>query len=372
MKSRILSLLFMLAADQKPIHVVHVIPTLNIGGAERFLVSLVCATGDSVRHTIVTLWDSAPLASELPSTVSYICVHINRISRIKRVQTLATLFAELGADVIHTHLFSADLWGRLAAQRAGIPVVTTEHNINTSESLLWRWIKRCMRRMSRVYTAPSRAIQIYLEQAYHVSSDRIVVIPHGIKLNSFLALPELSFVSPFRIGLIGRLVEQKGHRVLIDALTQLSDLSLQVMCVGSGELRDSLQSYAKEKGVSEIIQWREAVQDVSSVYAQCDIVVIPSLWEGFGLVALEAMASGRYAIASDVDGLSEIIQDGQMGALFPVGDSTALAQCIRAAVQDAAESRRRATGAREWVSAHGDVAVMGQKYAEVYTSLVLK
>lgn len=68
--------------------------------------------------------------------------------------------------------------------------------------------------------------------------------------------------------------------------------------MGNGELKDALQTYAKEKGVSERIVWREAVQDVSGVYAQCDMVVIPSLWEGFGLVALEAMASGRYAIAS--------------------------------------------------------------------------
>lgn len=362
----------MLAADQKSIHVVHVIPTLNIGGAERFLVSLVGSTDASIRHTVVTLWDSAPLADELPSTVSYRCVHINRISRIKRVQTLAALFVELGADVVHTHLFSADLWGRLAARRANVPVVTTEHNINVSEPLYWRFIKQCMHNMSRVYTAPSRAIQLYLEQTYRVSSDRIVVIPHGIALNSFLVVPEPSFVPPVRIGVVGRLVEQKGHKVLIDALTQLSDVPLQVMCVGSGERKDALQIYAKEKGVSERIVWREAVQDVSGVYAQCDIVVIPSLWEGFGLVALEVMASGRYVIASDVDGLSEIIQDGQTGALFPVGDSSALAECIRVAVQSVEESQRRAVRAREWVSTHGDVVVMGKKYAELYHSLVLK
>ncbi len=356
----------------KSIHVVHVIPTLNIGGAERFLVSLVGSTDASIRHTVVTLWDSAPLADELPSTVSYRCVHINRISRIKRVQTLAVLFVELGADVVHTHLFSADLWGRLAARRANVPVVTTEHNINVSEPLVWKWIKRCMHNMSRVYTAPSRAIQMYLEQAYHVPSDRIVVIPHGIALSSFLALPEPSFVSPCRIGLIGRLVEQKGHKVLIDALTQLSDVPLQVMCVGSGERKDALQTYAKEKGVSERIVWREAVQDVSGVYAQCDIVVIPSLWEGFGLVALEAMASGRYVIVSNVDGLSEIVADSQTGALFPVGDSAALAGCIRAAVQNVGESQRRAERARKWVSVHGDVATMGKKYTELYHSVVSK
>lgn len=361
----------MKSADREQRHIVHIIPTLNIGGAERFVVSL-CTHTDTAkfRNTVITLWDNAPLAETLPEEVAHISFNIGTVGKLQRTKRLSALLQELQADIVHTHLFSADLWGRLAAKRLGLPVVTTEHNVNHAEPLHWRFIKRIMRRYTNRYTAPSLAVRSYMRHAYGIRQKHIKIIPHGIDTARFADIAPATFEKPYQLLVIGRLVEQKGHRVLIDALSQLEDVPVELTVVGEGVLERGLKAYATEQRVADRITWAGAVLDVVPVYAAADVVIIPSLWEGFGLVALEALASERAVIASDIDGLAENITHGETGMLVPAGDADALAEAIQTAVLDTSKLQTLAATGRTAVQESGDIRHMGAAYTKLYQQML--
>lgn len=356
--------------QKKNIHVVHIIPRLGFGGAERFVVELVKqVAAQGIRQTVITLWDERPLMNELPAEVKCISLNFNTLTRTRRISTMVELFHKLNATIIHTHLFSADVWGRLAARAAQLPVVTTEHNINKSEPKTWEWIKRFMKHYSTVYTAPSQAVADFMQQAYKISPKQIRLIPHGIDLKKFLPVPPAQFEKPFTLLIVGRLVEQKGHKIALDAIKKLHDVPCKLLIVGSGELEKELKNYAEKIGVGKRIEWRAATQYVPQVYRESDIVLVPSLWEGLGIVVLEAMASGRLVIASHVDGIRDSIESGVTGILVPAQNSDRLAEAIRKQLEMRKISLQIAEEAREWAKAHFDVKAMAQHYTELYREL---
>lgn len=360
----------MISKKDNTIHVVHIIPTLNFGGAEKFVVELTKHIhGDDVKQTIITFWDERPLMNELQDRVACELMSFFDIPYWRRIAVLSGRLQELGADVVHTHLFSADLWGRLAARRAGIPVVTTEHNINTQESRLWTAIKRWMNNYSAVYTAPSEAVASFMKKIYHIPSRSIEVIRHGIDVDMFAVVKNPKWKEPYRIGMIGRLSEQKGHTIAIDAMNKLTDVDAKLIITGAGELKDELYQYAQEKRLNARIEWHDPVTDVASVYADCDIVIVPSLWEGLGLVVLEAMASGRCVIGSDVDGIAEIVADGVTGHLVPVGDADALANMIRRALTHREETDTISRQARTLAQENVRIEDMADAYKKIYIQL---
>lgn len=355
----------------KPIHVVHIIPKLGFGGAERFVVELTRhVSNKTVRQSVITLWDDRPLMSELPSGVSCTVFPFDTIGYFNRISKLKKLLREMGADVVHTHLFSADLWGRLAARSLGLPIVTTEHNINKGESWLWGKIKYCMRNFSTIYTAPSRAVQEFMRTAYGIRKENVQVIMHGIELSNFSAIKKAKFISPYRLGIIGRLVRQKGHSVALEALSNLKDISCELVIVGDGEEKENLIRYASELGVSDRVVWKKFTTNVSELYGDCDVVLVPSRWEGLGIVVLEALASERVVIASAVGGIPEIITSGENGILVPEEDAHALSSTIRECVENKEASRAIAKRGRAWAEAHADVHEMARTYEEVYLKLL--
>lgn len=352
------------------IHVVHIIPTLNFGGAEKFVVELTKhVPREHIRQTIITLYNDRPLLKELPEGVVCEVIPLLDISRIRRMFVIAKRLKELKADIVHTHLFSADVWGRLGAWYAHIPVVTTEHNLNVSEPWLFNVMRRYLRGLTCVYTAPSQAVVAYMKQTYHIPEKKIHLILHGIDTKQFSHTPPTEFKTPYRLGIIGRVVEQKGHRIAIDALKHLKDISCELHITGEGDKKEELKKYTEDRGIANRIVWHEPTRDIASVYASCDIVLVPSLWEGLGLVVLEAMASGRLVIASAVDGIREIVQHNETGMLFSVGNSSALAEAIEYAIAHVDESQKIAEHARVWVVKHADISEMAERYEELYQDI---
>ncbi len=357
----------------KQIHVVHIIPKLGFGGAERFVVELAKhMPSKNIRQSIITLWDDRPLMKELPDSVSCTVFPFDRIGYIHRIPKLTKMLREMQADIVHTHLFSADLWGRLAAKSLGIPVVTTEHNINVGESWLWGRIKRAMKKYSRVYTAPSSAVREYMKTAYGIAVENTRVIMHGIELEHFIKIKPAAFAPPYKLLMMGRMVEQKGHSIALDALQKIRDISCTLTMVGDGEKKESLMHYAKELGVSDRVIWKSATENVSREYATADIVLVPSRWEGLGIVVFEALASERLVIGSRVGGIPEIIIDGENGRLIPVENSDALADAIRASVKNQLASKKIAKQGRVWVKEQGSVARMTEAYEALYQEVVKK
>lgn len=359
--------------SQRPVHVVHIIPRFGFGGAERFVVELARhVPKTSVRQSVISLWNTSDLAKELPRGVSFHTLDFEKVARWKRVDRLTKFLSSIEADVVHTHLFGGDLWGRLAAHRLHLPVVTTEHNINVEESWVREFTKRKMRNFSQIYTSPSQAIAKFMHRAYGIAFSDIRVIQHGIDIARFEKIPAATFQAPLTLGIIGRLVPQKGHKIALEALRKLNTDSVRLVIVGEGDLKNSLQAFAQKIGVASQVEWRKPTADVAPVYQECDIILVPSLWEGLGLVVLEALASERLVIASNIGGIPEILSHTKTGILVSPGNSDELAQALSVQMRQPKASLRLAHQGRVWAQKHAQVTTLAEEYKQIYVELGTK
>ncbi len=280
----------------------HVLPDLSGGGAERLVLAHSRACPEV---TVATVFGGGPLASELPGAI----LGERRKGRPSARAFVRLVAAARAADVVHTHLFAGDLWGGLAARLAGRPVVSHEHNVDVDEAARHRAARRLSARLPALTLAVSEAA------ARHSFAPRIVVAPNGVELARYAA--------PWRGGAgllaVGRRVPQKGFDVLLEALPP----GVPLRVVGEGP-------YAPE---TPGVQWLGTRDDLPELFATADVLVVPSRWEGFGLVALEGMAAGTPVIASDVPGLRDVV--GASAVLVPPGDAAALRAAILRVLENA-------------------------------------
>ncbi len=356
----------------KKIHVVHIIPSLNFGGAERMVVDLVNNLDPSIfTVTIIVFLDIIPLAREISS--SHIQIKLIPKKGALSFGLFKKLYHELKnlqPDIVHTHLFGGDWWGRVIAHVLGLPIVTTEHNHNISEGWFKHRLKQWSANYTNIYTAPSRSVVEYLLSRYKTYRP-IEVIRHGIDLARFkdVALLEEN-PGIFRLVTIGRLADQKGHTVALQALAGLKNWLWEYAIVGEGPLRDSLQAEAKKLQINERVHFLAPTHDVPKILAANHIVLMPSLWEGLGIVAMEGMAAGRVIVASDADGLKEIIQHQKNGLLAQKGSVENLREMIQWCFENFGKARILGIEGEKEAEREFSLKKMVEKYENIYRSLM--
>jgi glycosyltransferase involved in cell wall biosynthesis len=153
----------------------------------------------------------------------------------------------------------------------------------------------------------------------------------------------------FLVGNVGRLAPQKGQRHLIRAMPLLLERVPRAHAViaGGGDLEEFLRDLAEEMGVAEHVHVLGARKDVPELMHAMDVFAMPSIWEGFGLVLLEAMAAGRPIVASRVATIPEVVVDGETGLLVPAGDPLALAEALAQLADQPALATRFGEAGRE-------------------------
>jgi glycosyltransferase involved in cell wall biosynthesis len=245
-------------------------------------------------------------------------------------------------DVLHVHHVwpAADRYLASLASAAGVPhLVVTEHIVGQSHSPAQRTLKRRELEAADVVTTVCGAVADALVADLGVARDRLRVVPNGADL------PDEDVEWPIARGLraeigasglrplwvcAGRLEEQKGQDVLIDALAEVRRRGLEFYAVfaGDGELRDALEKRAATRGLDPLVRFVGQVEELGPLLLAADAVVMPSRWEGLPLTLLEALARARPVIATAVGGVPEVVEDGVEGRLVPAGDATALANAL--------------------------------------------
>lgn len=294
------------------LRILHVINDLSPGGAERLVLELCRECGPDFASSVATVGGLGGLAEAFRVAE----VPVNSAGRPRKSIGAHALFRLAGwvrqADVVHTHLFAGDTWGRAAAMFARHPaVVTTEHNVDRDEG--WeRHARRALAPKTKITIAVSEAV------ARHSFGRDIRVIPNGVQL--------ARFNHPHRGGrgvlAVGRRVPQKGFDVLLRACDELQNVRVRI--AGEGPYAPPHPS----------VEWLGRREDIPTLLAESDVFVAPSRWEGFGLAALEAMAAGVPVVASNVDGLSDLV--GSAGLLVAPGDADGLAKAVRTILDDSA------------------------------------
>ncbi len=318
----------LLEKSVRPVNVMYVIWSLEVGGAERVVMTL--ASGlDRKRFSpiVVCLNQEGRMAAMLKQQgITVIALNKRPGVDLGMLVRLAWLMRQHGVQVVHAHLWGANLWARIAAMMARVPVVIVhEHGMQpwrgTWHFRIDRWLGR---RTSRILFASSEVMQKYGAKT-GMAQRRCLWVPNGIDgrpqgLDRTRLRARLGFSDEDRVVIsVGRLSPEKGHEDLLLAFAQLRQQVPQarLVLVGDGIERDTLQALQARCGLNGEVTFAGVQDDVRPWLAAADVYVQPSRREGLSLAVLEAMAFGLPVIATHVGDTARVITDGMTGYLVP-------------------------------------------------------
>ncbi len=362
--------------------IVYIIDGLGIGGAERTTVQL--AVGMQNRaHTVHVI--AVPRISFLDSTDKALRatydelvlknISVSVIPKKKRfsfrfLRTLTQCIREIQPDIVHTQLYTADTFGVLAARWAHVQcVVSTEQNVNLDEGAIKTALKSYIHRFHRDVACISKAVRAYVQStAPSTRSYRLPIIHNSVDIDRFASLPERGTHKVPVMTIVGRLVPQKGHVRFLRSIAQVS-APYRLRIVGSGVCEQEIRNAIAELDLEEKVSLEPARTDVERVFAESDIVVVPSLWEGLGIVALEAQASAKPVIASRVDGLSEVVQDRVTGRCVDMHNEKEVVAVCTELLTSPELCLRYGQAGRVYAQEHFSSEHMCNQYEQWYQSL---
>jgi glycosyltransferase involved in cell wall biosynthesis len=239
-----------------------------------------------------------------------------------------------------------------------------------------RWLYRAGARRIDGLIAVSSDVGEAVRRAYRPPADRLAVIPNGVDTDRYGRHADRGAIRQ-RIGVDGsaplaivvaKLMPQKGHAVLVEALPPVlaRHPDLQVLLVGEGELRDSIAARVRAAGIETRVHFLGNRPDVPELLASSDLFVLPSLWEGLPMALLEAMASRIPVVATSVAGTREVVEDGVSGVLVPPGDARSLALAMEALLGDRGHAARLAEGGRRRVESCYSARAQAELHADRY------
>lgn len=285
---------------------------------------------------------------------------------------LASVLRQIRPDVyhIHTALTGDEYYAAAVARIVGVPaLICTYHTPIRSETRRRQVAMRAMHRLLGVRgIAVSTNVMDSVQRRYDPPPGYLVRVTNGVEDVPTLVPEPVRPMGAVIVGVIARLVPEKGVDVLLEAIAQVAPaLPVRAVIVGDGEALAALRSLARERGVADRVEFRGWIHDAARLLTEFDIVAIPSRWsEAFPLVAAEACAAGRPIIATASGGLPDIVHDGQNGRLVPVDDARAMAQAIGSLVQDPDLRRRMGQNARRYFEAELQAEGMTKRTLAVY------
>ena len=335
--------------------VAHVIKVTRISGAERHLLVLLSALRQrGVDARLVILIEKDKPMDDMASEAKERGIPLRRLT-IQRDYDLALLFkirralSEIKPDIVHTHLIHADLFGLFAAQLAGIrTVISSRHNDDQFRfHPIWQRLSPLLWRLTKGGIAISGSIKDFMMEVEGAPSDKIAVAHYGLE-HKWLADEELRAArqnlsrelrlesDALLLGLVCRIVEQKGIAYALRAFQQIRQRfpTARLIIAGDGDLRAQLEALTRELGIDEYVHWLGWRSDALKLIGAFDVLLMPSLWEGFGLVLLEAMSRRVPVIASRVSAIPEVVIHGETGLLVEARDVDALADAMTRLLED--------------------------------------
>lgn len=356
--------------------VLHVITGLASGGAETQLRSMLAHTGTTPE--VITLTNAGAIANDIRAAgIPVTDLGMDANPDLSALPRLVELIKAGRYDVVHTHLYRALLFGRLAARRAGVPtIVATEHSLGqhliegrSAHQPGVRMLYRAAERLGHATIAVSPTVETYLRD-WDIPQERIRVIPNGIDADAFRPVPgarervraKWGIPNDARVvGYVGRLVAPKHVPLLLTAVEQLPGTRL--LLVGDGAEAEELRALSIELGMADRVTFTGETGQVKDLYAAMDVHVNPSPAETFGLATLESLAAGLPSVYVSCPALDDLPDHHVGSARRVTPDSVALRNAISELL---AGSHPAAT-----LPEHYDIARTCAQVDELYTQLHL-
>jgi len=290
---------------------------------------------------------------------------------------LSQFLKELLPDIVHCHSRrGADLLGGLAASFADVPAIVSRRVDNTEMRLMAGLRYRPFRKV----VAISEAIAQVLRQ-HDIEEDRIVVIRSAVDAEAFAGQPDCETFrrefsidrGVFTMAAAGQLIPRKGHRFLLQAVSELklTHPPFRLIIFGEGYLNSQLRAQAAWLGLGDVVQFAGYRDDLDNFIGCFDLFVHPASAEGLGVAALKAAAAGVPVVACVAGGMSESVRDGETGFLVPPEDADALHDAIGTLMDDDETRAEMGVAGRERMQNEFSIATMADKHIELYESVLL-
>ena len=348
-------------------NILHISRTMDIGGAERIVYQLATDLKDEFDQVHVAstggLWEEKlaengiqhhrilDVDSKHPATV------------LKILSSLSKIIKEKEITLVHTHHRMAAFYVRLLQLRhPNLIHVYTAHNVFKDKLPLYKFA------LGKAHAiAVGEAVNENLKA--DVGIKETTVIYNGVLMKeSQDTVTEIAQTPGVKIGCIARLSEQKGLSYLIQAMSLVTNPSVSLFLVGDGELKNDLINQTKELGLEERIHFLGYRSDVVECINSFDFCVLPSIFEGFGLVAIEAFMNGKTMIATDIPGVNEVV-NSENGLLVPAEDPQALAQAIKKLAENPEERASLAAQAKRDYDNKFSYPIFLNNYRNFYQSM---
>lgn len=354
-----------------------VVTGLQLGGAERQVVDLadrLAARG----HAVAIAYLTGDVAVRPGAAVELYPLGFSKTPRgvLRGCRRLGRLVREWRPDVVHSHMVHANLVARIV--RLIVPMrrlICTAHSpAEGGRTVMLAY--RLTDRLADLSTHVSRAAVETFERAGAVPRGRMLPVLNGVDLRSFSNTPELRAQSRCRVGprpgmrlllSVGRLAEEKNHAGLLRAFVRLGEQcpDVELWIAGDGPLRQALERLRSTLGLDDRVVFLGAREDVPDLMRAADVFVLPSRFEGFGLVVAEAMASGTPVVATDAGGVAEVLNGA--GILVSAGDEAALARGLaQALMMDSAGAAEMVAAARRRAEDRFDIERVVDTWLELY------
>jgi len=368
-----------------PARVLHVIDSLHLGGAQEVILNIVKGANRSrFQHEVATMhgqgvyWDrlekeGIPLHSLSPQKL--IPLYVPR---------LAALLHRERFDILHCHLVAANILGKPIGKWCGVPVRINHDHTNDPSRGEHSWLlalETWANRASSHVVAVSESCRDFLISREHIQPSDVSLIRNAIDLSRFSPSSvdrdsaRADFGIPLDVPLVvgvGRLNPQKNFLLFLEiaALVRKASPRARFLIAGTGPEEYELRAKAASMGIADSVVFAGYVADARRVYAAADILLMPSQFEGLPMTLLESMAMKTPVVASRLDGMAEVIEDGRDGFLVAPGNAVGFSDRVLSLIHDPEEATSIGSEARKKVEREFSSSRMVAEIEAVYERLL--
>jgi glycosyltransferase involved in cell wall biosynthesis len=369
--------------ENVPIRVLHLVRSLDVGGLERVVLSLI----EGMNRAGIRPWLgclSGPGKWHKRAEVNETWYgRLAETGRLRTVRSLRQFVKERGINIIHSHNPEPHLFAVLASLFTNVSVIHTKHGRNYPNNRKRVWLNRQLARRTKQLVAVADDVAAVAVDIEGIPAEKVRVIRNGVDVDGIASKASASDITKTRaqldipagscvVGTVGRLSPEKNYSLLVRAVSGVmeDERHLVLLLVGDGPERSALEELARESGVHERVRFAGMRDDVIPLIAAMDIFCLSSITEGTSITLLEAAACGVPAIVTDVGGNREIVSHEKTGIVVPGENKDGLRAAIRLLVKDRSMRQRLGKSARERVATGYSLRCMADAYLASYREVL--
>lgn len=351
-------------------NILQVITSLNMGGTEKFLLNSLRYLSKDYNFIVCYLKERGPVADEIEQLAI-------PVLRVRGVRDLANFIRRHPVDIVHTHLYRANIVGRIAAHAAGVPrIISSQRSIDDWKNPWHVWLDRWTARYAQTIIANSQYARDLLTMREKIPARKITVIYNGVEpLQEFSDKELAGFRKKYDLqdqdilaGCVTRFHQEKGVRFIPAIVQAVIKQKPQVKFILAGDGPEKKQVIAEidRLKLTEHVRFTGFYPEAARITSLCNVFFLASLEESFPQALLEALASGVPAVCTDVGGVKELITPSETGLLVKAKDPQALAESIIWLLNHPQEAQAMGDKARILIQNNFRLSAKAQQLREIY------